>query len=49
VIAPVLEHELGRDLPRRATRDARKLLTRSPPVRTTVQRILAGLVRPGSH
>jgi len=30
VIAPVLEHELGRELPRRATRDARKLLMRSP-------------------
>jgi stearoyl-CoA desaturase (delta-9 desaturase) len=30
VIAPVLEHELGRDLPRRAARAARKLLTRSP-------------------
>jgi stearoyl-CoA desaturase (delta-9 desaturase) len=30
VIAPVLEHELGRQPPRRAARDARKLLTRSP-------------------
>jgi stearoyl-CoA desaturase (Delta-9 desaturase) len=30
VIAPVLEHELGKELPRRAARAARKLLTRSP-------------------
>ncbi len=30
VIAPVLEHELGSELPRRAARTARKLLTRSP-------------------
>lgn len=30
VIAPVLEHELGSELPRRAARAARKLLTRSP-------------------
>jgi stearoyl-CoA desaturase (delta-9 desaturase) len=30
VIAPVLEHELGRELPRRAARAARKLLTCSP-------------------
>jgi stearoyl-CoA desaturase (Delta-9 desaturase) len=30
VIAPVLEHELGKELPKRAARAARKLLIRSP-------------------
>jgi stearoyl-CoA desaturase (delta-9 desaturase) len=35
VIAPVLEHELGRQLPWRAARAARKLLTRSPTVMDT--------------
>jgi len=43
VIAPVLEHELGRELPRRA---ARKLLTRSPTLldataRQRLQQLLA--------
>jgi stearoyl-CoA desaturase (delta-9 desaturase) len=30
VITPVLKHELGKELPRRAARAARKLLIRSP-------------------